>query len=143
MSNRWTLKEVQLKLGQKAEPGKPAQKFIPKNRKDGGDSPANRLTKKAIALFHAMGFFAWRQNNNAVWDAKLKIFRKNSTRRGVSDILGYNKKTAVILACEIKIPPDKLSDDQVEFLEGIRRAGGIAVVFRSDEDLDNFYKKYK
>lgn len=144
MSNRWTIKDVQLKLGQKVVGTKPgAQHFAAKKRNDGGDSPATRLTNKALKLFRVMGYDVWRQNNAAVYDAQRKIFRKGSVRKGISDIIGFHKKTGVILACEIKIPPDKLSDYQIEFLESVRRAGGIGIVVRTDEDLDNFYKKYK
>lgn len=143
MSTRWTLKDVQLKLGQKAPVADNKNRkpnFPVKKTKSSEDSPANVLTREALRLLRIMGYTVWRQNRTGVWDPVKKIFRKSRSEPGLSDILGYHKKTGVIIAVEIKIPPDKLSDDQVNFLQGVRDAGGIGIVLRSGEDLERFYK---
>jgi hypothetical protein len=142
MSNRWTIKNTQLKLGQKAPVTNQQRVKFPVKKKT-QESSANNLTKEAIRLLRLMGYHVWRQNNAAIWDPVKKIFRKGSATPGISDIIGFHKKTACFIAVEIKIPPDKLSDHQVEFLEAVRRAGGIGVVIRSGDDLERVYKNTK
>ena len=99
---------------------------------------ANNLTKQALKVFDLCGYECWRQNNNAVWDAKKRIFRVNSVKRGVSDIIGYHRKTGVFLAAEVKAGKDKLSAEQVVFLTSVSRAGGVGLTIRSIEDLGKF-----
>ena len=103
---------------------------------------ANNLTKQALRVFDLCGFECWRQNNNAVWDAKKKVFRANSVRVGQSDIIGYHRKTGVFLAAEIKVGNDKLSAAQVMFLTGVERAGGVGITVRSIEDLGIFLQSH-
>ncbi len=103
----------------------------------------NALTKEAIRVFSMCGFEAWRQNNGGVYDTKIKAFRANSSTPGISDILGYHKRTGMILAAEIKTGRDKLSEYQQRFLEGIVRAGGHAYVIRTVDDLTEILKAFK
>ncbi len=99
---------------------------------------ANNLTKQALKVFDLCGYECWRQNNNAVWDPKKRIFRVNSVKIGVSDIIGYHRKTGVFLAAEIKVGNDKLSVPQIMFLTSIVKAGGVGLTIRSIEDLEKF-----
>lgn len=75
-----------------------------------------------------------------VYDAKLKCFRANSSTPGISDVIGFNRKTGQFIACEIKAGKDKLSKEQELFLGGVARSGGIALVIRKIEDLEAFLK---
>lgn len=97
---------------------------------------ANTLTKHVIKLLDLKGFNVWRQNNGAVYDEKKKCFRKNSATPGISDIIGYHRKTGQFIACEIKAGKDKLSEDQRLFLERVNRSGGIGIEVRRIEDLE-------
>lgn len=97
---------------------------------------ANALTKQVLRVLWLKGFNCWRQNNGAVYDPVKKVFRAGNTMKGVSDILGYNRNTGVILAVEIKAGYDKLSVHQTAFLEAVRNAGGIGLEVRKIEDLE-------
>ncbi len=101
---------------------------------------ANALTKAAITYFSAKGFECWRNNNLPAYDLKAKAFRKNTTKKGVPDIIGYNKRTGQALFVEIKAGKDKLSPEQVVFLDDARKANCEVHVIRSIDDLTNFFK---
>jgi hypothetical protein len=103
----------------------------------------NALTREAIRVFTICGFQCWRQNNGGVYDPTKKVFRANSSTPGISDIIGYNRKTGVILACEIKTGADKLNPYQVRFLDQIKAAGGYAYVVHTISDLTTILKDYK
>lgn len=64
----------------------------------------------------------WVQNNLAVRG------RKFIGKRGQSDLMGFRNKDGVIVACEIKTLNDRLSDDQILFLNDVKRAGGLAYI---------------
>lgn len=63
------------------------------------------------------GHDCWRQNNIAVRG------RTFIGRRGVSDIIGITKDGHWVVA-EVKTLNDRLSDDQILFLNDIKKAGG-------------------
>ncbi len=96
---------------------------------------ANVLTKQVVVFLMASGFHVWRQNNGGVFDPTKKVFRRNSSTPGISDILGYEKKTGKILAVEIKVGKDTLKPHQKEFLAGVDKAGGYAFVVRTLDDI--------
>lgn len=96
---------------------------------------ANQLTQYALKVFHHAGFKAWRQNNGGVWDEKLQRYRANSSTPGISDILGFHRKTGRLLACEIKAGADRLSSPQQQFLAEVNAAGGLGIVVRHSDDL--------
>lgn len=83
----------------------------------------------------------WRQNNGGVYDPTIKKFRKNSSTPGISDIIGFHKKTGRFIACEIKAGKDRLSDEQIEFLKNVNDAGGVGMVVRTIDDLEKFLKE--
>ena len=45
----------------------------------------------------------------------------------------------IAIACEIKMPGDKLRPDQIKYKESYERAGGIYLIVRSFEEFLNFY----
>jgi hypothetical protein len=101
---------------------------------------ANDLTKNALRILDLKGYHVWRQNNGGVYDPTLKVFRANSSTRGVSDILGFHRKTGQFLACEVKAGKDQLRPEQELFLENVKKAGGLALVIRTNDDIENLNK---
>jgi hypothetical protein len=96
-----TSKEFQAQYGRGATTDAPASGKA--STKPKGTSPTNALTKAAIQLLQLRGFAAWRQNNAAVYDASFGGYRANSTKRGISDVLGYHLATARLAAVEVKV----------------------------------------
>lgn len=103
-------------------------------------SLANQLTVQTLKALSLKGYHVWRQNNGGVYDPVKKVFRRNSSTPGVSDIIGFHKKTGVFVAVEIKAGKDKLSAYQERFLADIKKAGGFAMVVRSMDDVEAIYK---
>jgi penicillin-binding protein-related factor A (putative recombinase) len=75
------------------------------------------------------------------YDQRLGKFRKPSPlyRKGVSDILGLHEGR--FFALEIKSAKGKLSPEQVLFLDDVRSRGGVALVIRSVEQLEKYFKQ--
>lgn len=97
---------------------------------------ANALTQHALRILDLRGYEAWRQPAHGLYDPTKRVYRANSVKKGISDILGYHRKTGLIIAVEIKIGKDKLSKEQELFLAGVVRSGGIGVVLRNMDDLE-------
>lgn len=93
------------------------------------DISANTLTKQALKILDMKGYEVWRNNNLAVRG------RTFNGRRGVSDITGFHRSTGKFIACEVKAGKDRLTVDQAYFLDGVRKAGGIAIVVKNIDDL--------
>lgn len=62
----------------------------------------------------------WIQNNLAVKG------RKFIGKRGQADVIGFRNCDAVMVACEVKTLNDRLSDDQIKFLNDVKKAGGLS-----------------
>lgn len=77
--------------------------------------------------------FCWRNQNTGIFDPKRRVFRANSTTKGISDILGIHKSGRMI-AIEVKSGQGRATEDQKAFLEKIREMGGIAGIARSVDD---------
>jgi hypothetical protein len=103
-------------------------------------SLANQLTVQTLKALSLNGYHVWRQNNGGVYDPVKKVFRRNSSTPGVSDIIGFHKKTGVFVAVEIKAGKDKLSPYQERFLADVKKAGGVAMVVRNMDDVEALYK---
>jgi hypothetical protein len=67
------------------------------------------------------GYDVWINNNLAVPG------RKFIGRRGVPDIIGITKDARWVV-CEVKTLNDRLSPDQITFLNDIKKAGGEAYI---------------
>lgn len=88
--------------------------------------PLTPLTKahiraSAITELAYRGYNVWRNNNIAVRG------RTFIGRLGVSDLIGITKDGRWV-ACEIKTLSDRLSKDQIDFLNDIKNAGGEAFI---------------
>jgi len=100
----------------------------------------NNLTQQCIKILWAKGWQVWRNNNAGVYDPTKNVFRANSTVKGISDIIGFNKKNGRFIAVEIKTGRDKLSPEQKLFLDYVNKSGGIGWEIRS---LDELIEKLK
>lgn len=103
---------------------------------------ANVLTKHTLRALDLIGFHVWRQNNGGVYDPTKKVFRRNSSTPGISDILGFHRKTGKIIAVEIKAGKDVLSVYQMNFLDQVFKSGGYSFVVRSFEDIETIAKLF-
>lgn len=88
------------------------------------DDTVRELTKghiraSAITELNWRGHTVWINNNMAVRK------RKFIGRLGVSDVIGITKDGRWV-ACEIKTLNDRLSNDQIDFLNDVKTAGGLA-----------------
>lgn len=79
------------------------------------------IRASAIKELTWRGHAIWIQNNLAVKG------RKFIGRRGQSDLVGFTK-FGQFLACEIKTLNDRLSNDQIDFLNDVKKAGGVAYI---------------
>ena len=86
---------------------------------------SNELTKWAIWMLQKDGCTVWRNNNLAVRG------RKFIGRKGVPDIIGYDPYGKSIW-CEVKAGNDKLSVEQVEFMDEATKAGCKCYIARSE-----------
>lgn len=100
----------------------------------------NSTTKAIITLLNLHGYKAWRNNNGAVYSVKQKVFRKNPTAlKGVSDIIGFNKRTGVFIAVEVKTGRDSASSEQELFISDVKASGGISMFVKN---IDDFQKQF-
>ena len=90
----------------------------------------SEIQKAILELLRYRGVFCWRQN---VGSFKVDNRFVSMGYKGISDIIGV--LNGRFLAIEVKRPDGVLSEAQVEFLRKVRRAGGIAMVAQSLEDV--------
>ena len=103
----------------------------------------NATTLAIITYLNLKGYKAWRNNNGAVFNVKTQGFQRSKTRvLGISDILGFNRKTGKIIAVEIKTGKDKLSSEQSLFLSEVITAGGIGIVANTSIDFESQFENY-
>lgn len=81
----------------------------------------SQIRASAIKEMEYRGHAIWIQNNLAVKG------RKFIGRRGQADLVGFTKY-GQFLACEIKTLNDRLSNDQIIFLNDVKKAGGEAYI---------------
>lgn len=83
------------------------------------DLTKSTIRESAIKELTWRGHDVWIQNNIAVRK------RKFIGRLGVPDIIGITKEGRWV-ACEVKTVGDRLSDDQIKFLNEVKKAGGLS-----------------
>ncbi|RSK50083.1 VRR-NUC domain-containing protein [Hymenobacter rigui] len=125
------------------QPPEPAPDTSAKPKKKRNTGPTNSLTTAIINWLQLQRCKAWRQNNAPVYDPARGCFRKGSTVDGISDVMGYHRPTGRVLAVEVKVGKDALSDEQREFLEEVRAAGGFACEGRSLEQVQREFNQWK
>jgi hypothetical protein len=85
------------------------------------DLTKSSIRASAIDELTWRGHDVWIHNNIAVRK------RKFIGRLGVPDIIGISKE-GLWVVCEVKTINDRLSDDQIKFLNEVKKAGGLAYV---------------
>lgn len=101
-------------------------------------SPANQLTNQILQFLYEQGAWGWRQNTGGVYDSRKGIYRF-SAKKGISDILGLMPPSGRLIAIEVKIGKDRLSDEQSGFLKSIEHYGGISLIAK---DFDSFKEEW-
>jgi hypothetical protein len=96
----------------------------------------NEITKAAIKELDRRNVEAWRQNQIPVRG------RRFIGKKGQSDIIGYHRITSSFVAVEVKGPGDYLKPDQIEFLNGVRKAGAQALIATLDEKGKFILREY-
>jgi hypothetical protein len=107
-------------------------------RKASGEPSEAQILKAIMALLHRHPKVgrAWRQNSGTAQyesGGKTRYVRAN-TAKGMSDIMGILKDGRT-LAIEVKSAKGVVMAHQHEFLNSIAKAGGIAFVARSVDDV--------
>jgi len=98
----------------------------------------NELTAKIVEELNSNGFIVWRQNNVG------KVAgRYLSAKKGVPDIIGYEKVTGRALYIEVKVGKDKLSAEQIKFLFDANRHNCFAIVAHDWEQFMSELELYK
>lgn len=87
---------------------------------------ASDITKYALKVLDLWSFECWRQNNLAVRG------RKFTGKKGLADILGFHRTTGKLMICEVKKIGDTLSDDQIELLNKVTKAGAHGFVAKQE-----------
>ena len=100
-------------------------------------SEANDLTNKIIDFIYRQGGYAWRASSVGVYDTKIQSFR-TAAKKGVSDILACYEGR--LIAIEVKIGKDRLSDEQTGFIANIRHASGYAFIAT---DFESFITEWE
>jgi len=94
---------------------------------------ANELTQAILAVLNSTpGCFAWRQNNHATRR------RRNNVKVSVTDILGCYR--GQLLAIEVKVASDRMSDKQKDFQAKVVACGGLHIEAKT---LDGFLEWWK
>jgi len=96
-------------------------------------TPEGKIQTEVLKYLKDKGYFAWRQNNLAIYDPKMNGYRAHNGLKGVPDILAVVKGT--FTGFEIKTPKGRQSADQKLFQKRLERNGGKYHIIRSIQDL--------
>lgn len=100
------------------------------------------VQKLILQYLHLRKIYCWVNKTTGTWDNNLKIYRKGTTFKGVSDILGI-LPDGRFLAIEVKVKYNKPSPEQIEFIDNINRNKGVAFVAYSLDEVINTLKELK
>jgi hypothetical protein len=108
---------------------------------DFGNLTAEQITSSILGYLDTHGFSAWAQKNSGEYDPATQRWRPHpNARRGVPDILGFRRADGKFLGVEVKAGRDRMRDEQIEFLNELKAAGGLAFVAR---DFAHFVQSFE
>lgn len=96
-------------------------------------SLANAVTNAVISYLTLRGAYVWRNSTGALKKDDGRLLRFGKV--GAADVLGCLGDGRLI-ACEIKVGRDRLSDAQRDFKEQVQARGGIYVICRENDWQD-------
>lgn len=99
-------------------------------------TPESAVLRACLSYLAVRGIRAWRNNSGLAMFAG-KSGKPRPVRfgkQGQADILGYMPDGRFV-AVECKASDGKATPDQEEFLADVRRAGGVAILARSLDEL--------
>lgn len=111
------------------------------------------IQRAILDYLKALGIMAWRQKNEGTWDAKRGFYRKGTGTPGLPDIGGILPRREYCtggymvvpggraLFIEVKAGRKKPTPEQLDFLARARKAGALAFVAYSVEDVINKLKE--
>lgn len=88
------------------------------------------LTNQVINFIYRQGGYAWRASSTGVYDEATQSYR-TAAKKGVADVLAVLPPSGKLLAVEIKIGKDRLSQEQDGFLKNVSHVGGIAIIVKT------------
>ncbi len=95
-----------------------------------------QLVRAAVSFLRMRGIPAWRNNTGAAkasYAGKMRYIRYSVP--GASDVFAVLPPTGRFLAAEAKVGNNKTTPEQDAFLDNVKRAGGLAVVFHTLDEL--------
>ena len=101
-------------------------------------TPEGRIKTACLRYLERRGFFVWNNPSGAVRIAPDRWLHFG--RKGSSDIIGL-LPDGRFLAVEVKSDHGRISPEQSVFLERIRGSGGLAVVVKSWQELDQVLRE--
>lgn len=94
------------------------------------------IVAACLQLLAFRGCFVWRQNQGvmaATYKGRSRVIRFAGVT-GISDIVGMTP-AGQFLAVECKAGRNKATAEQAEFMDRVRRAGGVAFLVYSSDQL--------
>ena len=101
------------------------------------DTTANELTRSITAYIRLTGNYAERINNTGIYDPSKGKWRKGGTRKGIADIMASKilehngRKFSIMVAIEVKIGKDKMSEYQLKIKDEITKSGGVYIIAKT------------
>jgi hypothetical protein len=77
----------------------------------------------------------WMRNNVGVAKTEGRTVRYGVGGKGGSDLIGIVRGTGRFVACEVKSEGGRPTQQQLMFLDRVRRSGGLAFIARSVDDV--------
>jgi hypothetical protein len=91
------------------------------------------IQKSILEWLQLKKYFCWRNNTGGFKNSKGHFYRFGSV--GSGDILGLTR-SGQFFSIEVKAPGKKPTDQQAQFIEEVKRNGGISFVAHSLEDVE-------
>ena len=111
------------------------------------DKKSNELTRAIVEFIRLTGHYADRINNTGIYDSKTGRWRKGGTRKGISDIIANKmiehdgRKFSIMVAIEVKVGRDKMSDYQLKVQAEVQNSGGVYIIAKTWEQFFEEWQK--